>query len=179
MMASARSVKPIAWLKKHWLKVVIAIVVIYVIYWLFFKDGMENFTDADIAALQKTMDDAKKKWDDAKSDQAKLESTLNCTGMGAGAVEAIKTPGCPKYTSAMEILYNTAKKAYDDAVATMPTTTTTSKKKKKRAPSFRSKVTGFFSGIGKSFKKSTQKTKKTFENTFDSGSMEKGIGMRW
>ncbi len=170
MMASARSARPVAWLKKHWVKVVIAIVVIYVIYWLFFKDDMENLTSNEIADLKTAMDDAKEAWDDAIQAQADVEAgTLADPKCTDSAVTPSSTRGCPAFTSVKKSAYERAAAAYAPYAP----------KKKKRVPSFRSKVRGFFGGIGKSFKKSTQKTKKTFDNAFDPGSIEQGIGMRW
>lgn len=156
MASKLGSMKPVAWLKKHWLKVVIAIVVVYAIYWFFFQDmDLEHATGATptLEDLEKAMDDAKAAWDAA----AEAEKTYkgNCNSV---AVTPSTTPGCPAYTSAKQIEYDTAKKAYDDA-------SPPKKKKSKKASSFRSKVNSFFGGIGKSFKRSTDKTKKKFKKT--------------
>ncbi len=174
------SSKPVVWLKKHWLKVVIAIVVVYAIYWLFFQDmDLEHATSATPAAtptlddLKKAMDDAKAAWDAALA--AEKTYTGDCNSI---AVTPSTTSGCPAYTNGKKIKYDEAKKAYEDALP--------KKKKSKKVPSFRSRTRSFFSGIGKSFKRSTDKTKRQFkkagdsiESTFSAGSIEQGVGMRW
>ena len=41
--------KPVSWVKKHWVKVVVAIIVIYAIYWLFFDEvDVEGYTTDNV-----------------------------------------------------------------------------------------------------------------------------------
>ena len=178
MVTKLGSSKPVTWVKKHWIKIAVAIVVIYAIYWLFIEeDDMEHLTTADIAALKKAMDDAKADWDAAVKAEADIKNGTipdpQCTSM---SVTPSTTLGCPQYTGIKMGAYNLAKAAYDPYDPNKKST------KKSKKSSFGSKMNRFFSGIGKSFKRSTKKTKKSLNKvnkTFDSGSIEKGIGMKW
>ncbi len=142
MMASARSSRPVAWLKKHWLKVVIAIVVIYVIYWLFIQDDMENFSKNELNQFKQLLDDSKDLYDRAK----KAEDDVNAGTMTApncnnstNPYQSSTTLGCSDYTDATYIAYELAKGIYDEAKKEYKKS---QKKKKKR--SLNSRIRRFF-----------------------------------
>ena len=137
MAAKLVSSKPISWIKKHWMKVVIAIIVIYAIYWLFIEDpDVEHLTSVEVSALKKAMDDAKIAWDAAVKAEADVKAgTLADPKCSSPAVTPSSTLGCSAYTSAKKAAYDTAKAAYDPYAP---------KEKSKKKKSLKSRIRGWF-----------------------------------
>ena len=129
--------RPVSWVKKHWVKVVVAIVVIYAIYWLFIEeDDMEHLTSTEVAALKKAMDDAKIAYDDALKAKDEVNAgTLVITPACSVRTSPNTVRGCDQYTNAMKIAYDTAKAAYDPYAP---------KEKSKKKKSLKSRVRGWF-----------------------------------
>ena len=69
---SNMAMKPVSWVKKHWVKVVVAIVVIYAIYWLFIQEDVEGYTTVNVLNTYE-IQQLKNKYEDAK---ATYESSL-------------------------------------------------------------------------------------------------------
>ena len=158
----ARSLKPVGWIKKHWVKIVVAIIVIGVLYWLFGSDVMEGATgsvtpktagqieELRIAyltaenkykmSLADYNDTSKKTYVDR--DGTSISGSDNCsktaviTGGGSTDYKYDKASGCKGHLDA-------AKKAMDDAwTAYAPYEPVDKKKKKKR--SLNSRIRRFF-----------------------------------
>lgn len=68
--------KPASWIKKHWVKVLVAIIVVYVIYWLFFADDMEGYTTTRVHTADE-IKQLKNDYEDAKDEYEKSVREYN------------------------------------------------------------------------------------------------------
>jgi hypothetical protein len=127
------AMKPVSWVKKHWVKTLVAIMVIYAIYWLFIKkNDNEHMTRDEITDLKKTMDAAKADWDDAKKAENDVkDGTLTDPKCSSNNSPSI-TRGCIQYTLSKKSAYDAAKTAYDPYAP------------KKSKKSLKSKIRKFF-----------------------------------
>lgn len=145
--------KPASWIKKHWVKIVVAIVVIYAIYW-FFGDDMEGYTvtrvhnASEIQQLKNDYEDAKDVYDQAVreyndvlkntyQDREGNSSTSSYCSTAASPVSpgvaAASNPGCKAYMLEKKARMDAAYSEYKPYM-----------KKQKKRRSLNSRVRRFF-----------------------------------
>ncbi len=126
--------KPASWIKKHWVKVLVAIIVIYAIYWFFFADDMEGYTvtrvhsASEIQQLKNDYEDAKDAYDQSVREyndvlattyqdrdgnsSTKSKCSTAASGFSEGGSAAASTPGCRAYMLEKKALMDAAWSEY-------------------------------------------------------------------
>ena len=134
MVTKLGSSKPVSWIKKHWVKIVVAIVVIYAIYWLFIEDpDTEHFKQRDLKKVKEMRDESKRIYDEAqKAEDDAINGIIqpNCDN-STNIFRSSTTPGCSDYTTMARLSYELMNALYEEAKKEYK------KSQKKKSPSRR------------------------------------------